>query len=95
MKDRIDIPIGETFEFDENTYKVVREIYKCEGCAFETLHVCGIAPRCYCEARSDKKGAIFVKVEKSNDESLKGKDIPIGKPFEMNGNTYELVEISD
>lgn len=63
-----DVPVGETFEFAGETYKVVKpkrgQNFICRGCAFDRkgFEVCTNFA-CDNDQREDKKEVYFVKVK--------------------------------
>lgn len=99
--------IGEIFTYKGKTYKVVKAIYGCRGCAFFFKQTCVDIESCFAEDREDKTSIIFKEIEsmeiKNNQLTI---DIPKGMEidtensdftkgiikFKLDGNTYANIE---
>ena len=98
--------IGEIFTYKGKTYKVVKAIYGCRGCAF-FKQTCVDIESCFAKDREDKTSIIFKEIEsmeiKNNKLTI---DIPKGMEidtqnsdftkgiikFKLDGNTYANIE---
>ena len=98
--------IGELFTYKGKTYKVVKAIYGCRGCAF-FKQTCVDIESCFAEDREDKTSIIFKEIEsmeiKNNQLTI---DIPKGMEidtensdftkgiikFKLDGSTYANIE---
>lgn len=98
--------IGEIFTYKGKTYKVVKAIYGCRGCAF-FKQTCVDIESCFAEDREDKTSIIFKEIEsmeiKNNQLTI---DIPKGMEidtensdftkgiikFKLDGNTYANIK---
>lgn len=98
--------IGELFTYKGKTYKVVKAIYGCRGCAF-FKQTCVDIESCFAEDREDKTSIIFKEIESME---IKNSQITIDIPkgmeidtensnftkgiikFKLDGNTYANIE---